>query len=429
MSPLDAITSKHKASRLRTAAILIVLLLIALLVWASQAHIDEFAIAQGEVVPQGQIKTIQHLEGGIIEEMYVTEGDVVAAGDPLVRLDLSASNNQESELQVTLDGLMLRRARLVAEANNSEPDFPAEVAERQPAVTANELDAFHARQDEMESALKGLDQEVNQRDYEIRQLKAEEASLRDQFRLARENFAIAEDLITDGLISRLDYLSAESETERLRGQLESLAESIPAAEAALAQATERIHETEIAFRRAALEDLASAELSISHTREEMIKASAMSRRTLISSPIDGIVKSLKFYTIGAVVRPGEALMDIVPTNEILVIEARLNPQDVGYVQAGQKAVVKISTYDYIRYGGLDAQVILVSPDSHQDSEGHTYFRVIAATDQSYLGSGVGDLPITAGMEATLDIHTGTDTVLRYLLKPVLKLRHEAFRER
>ncbi len=429
MSKLDDIAGRHKASRLRVTAILIVLLLVGLLAWASQAKIDEFAIAQGEVVPQGQIKTIQHLEGGIIEEMYVTDGDIVAAGDPLVRLDLSASNTEESELRVTLDGLMLRRARLLAEANGGEPEFPAEVAERRRAVMENELSAFHARQDEMESALIGLQQEVNQRDFEIRQLKAEQASLGDQFRLARENFAIAEDLITDGLISRLDYLAAESEVEQIRGQLESLAESIPAAEAALAQATERIHETEIAFRRAALEDLASVELSIDHTREELIKASAMSQRTLITSPIDGIVKSLKYYTIGAVVRPGDALMDIVPSNETLVIEARLNPQDIGYVEAGQTAIVKISTYDYIRYGGLDAEVILVSPDSHQDEEGHTYFRVIAATDQSYLGTMPGEQPITAGMEATLDIHTGTDTVLRYLLKPVLKLRHESFRER
>jgi len=429
MSPLDAIVGRQKPSKFRIAAVLIVLLLAALFAWASQANLDEVAIAQGEVVPQGQIKSIQHLEGGIIEEMYVTEGDLVAAGDPLVRLDLSASNTQEAELRVTLDGLLLRRARLLAEANGGEPEFPPEVAERRVAVTDNELNAFQARKEEMASALAGLQQEVNQRDFEIRQLKAEQASLLDQFRMARENFAIAEDLITDGLISRLDFLDAESEAERLRGQLESLAESIPAAEAAFEQARERIHETEIAFRRAALEDLAKVELSIDHTNEELIKASAMSNRTLITSPIDGIVKSQRFYTLGAVVRPGEILMDIVPSNEMLVIEARLNPQDVGYVEAGQKAVVKISTYDYIRYGGLDAEVILVSPDSLQDDEGNTYFRVIAATDRSYLGTEPGDLPITAGMEATLDIHTGTNTVLHYLLKPVLKLRSEAFRER
>jgi membrane fusion protein, adhesin transport system len=429
MSPLDAIIGRQKSSKFRIAALLIVLLLAALFAWASQAKLDEVATAIGEVVPQGQIKSIQHLEGGIIEEMYVTEGDLVAAGDPLVRLDLSASNNQEAELRVTLDGLMLRRARLLAEANGGEPEFPSDVAERRAAVTANELNAFQARKEEMTSALAGLQQEVNQRDFEIRQQKAEEASLRDQFRMAQENFAIAQDLMPDGLISRLDFLDAEAEAERIRGQLESLAESIPAAEAAFEQARERIHETEIAFRRAALEDLSQVELSIDHTTEELIKASAMSNRTLISSPIDGIVKSLRFYTIGAVVKPGEILMDIVPSNDMLVIEARLNPQDVGYVEAGQKAVVKISTYDYIRYGGLDAEVILVSPDSLQDADGNTYFRVIAATDRSYLGSEPGDLPITAGMEATLDIHTGSNTVLHYLLKPVLKLKSEAFRER
>ena len=138
---------------------------------------------------------------------------------------------------------------------------------------------------------------------------------------------------------------------------------------------------------------------------------------------------MRFYTIGAVVRPGEAIMDIVPSDDKLVIEARLNPQDVGYVREGQLATVKISTYDYIRYGGLNAVVTLVSPDSHQDESGNTYFRVVAETDRSYLGDQPGDFPITSGMEAMIDIHTGTNSVLTYLLKPVLKLRHEAFRER
>ena len=147
------------------------------------------------------------------------------------------------------------------------------------------------------------------------------------------------------------------------------------------------------------------------------------------SPIDGIVKSLRFFTIGAVVRPGEAIMDIVPSDDQLVVEARLNPQDIGYVRVGQAATVKVSTYDYIRYGGLEAEVILVSPDSQQDESGNTYFRVVATTDGSYLGSEPGEYPVTAGMEATLDIHTGSNSVLDYLLKPVLKLRHEALRER
>ena len=429
MSELDELRSQNKATTLRFFGWSIVILLAVLLAWASQAELDEVATATGEVVPQSQIKTIQHLEGGIIEQMFVTEGDIVAAGSPLVQLDLSASDTREAELQVTLDGLILRRARLLAEANGGEPEFPEDVAERRAQMARNELNSLHARRAEMDSSMIGLEEEVRQREADLRRLEEESRALRSQLSLAREAFAMAEDLITDGLISRQDHLAAETEVDQIQGQLATVNAQIPGAESALVQAKERMNEATLGFQRNALEELANVEISIATTTEEILKATAITGRTLIVSPIDGVVKSLRFHTIGAVVRPGEAIMDIVPSDDMLVIEARLNPQDVGYVREGQNATVKITTYDYIRYGGLDAVVTLVSPDSHQDENGNTYFRVVAETERSYLGDEPGDFPITSGMEAVVDIHTGTNSVLTYLLKPVLKLRHEAFRER
>lgn len=429
MSELDKLIARNKPSALALFAWAIVLLLTVALLWASQAELDEVATAFGEVIPVGQVKTIQHLEGGIIAEMFVTEGSLVTTGSPLVRLDLTDSDTREAELSVTLDGLMLRRARLNAEANDTELVFPEEVAERRPETAQNERNAFNARIAEQTSVLNSLEEQIKQREGDLRQMQAEEATLRQQLALARQNLDIANDLIVDGLISKLDHLAAQSEVERLSGQLSSTREGLPGAESLLAEARERLNETRLAFQRNALEELSGVDIAIQTTREELTRATAVSRRTLIVSPIDGVVKSLRFHTIGAVVRPGEAIMDIVPTDEQLVIEAHLNPQDVGYVRVGQPAVVKISTYDYIRYGVLEATVIQVSPDSHQDENGNTYFRVIAATDRTYLGQDPGDLPITSGMEATLDIHTGTNTVMHYLLKPVLKLKSEAFRER
>lgn len=429
MSKLDDLRNQNKATTLRFFGWSIVVLLAIMLAWASQAELDEVATATGEVVPQSQIKTIQHLEGGIIEEMFVKEGDTVAAGSPLVQLDLSASGTREAELLVTLDGLILRRARLLAEANGGEPEFPEDVVERRPQMAQNELNSLHARIAEMESSMIGLEEQVRQREADLHQFEEEARALSSQLALAREAFAMAEDLITDGLISRQDHLAAKTEVDQIRGQLATVNARIPGAESALVQAKERMNEADLGFQRNALEELANVEISIDTTTEEILKATAISGRTLIVSPIDGVVKSMRFYTIGAVVRPGEAIMDIVPSDDQLVIEARLNPQDVGYVREGQRATVKISTYDYIRYGGLDAVVTLVSPDSHQDESGNTYFRVVAETDRSYLGDQPGDFPITSGMEAMVDIHTGTNSVLTYLLKPVLKLRHEAFRER
>ncbi|MBT6510866.1 MAG: HlyD family type I secretion periplasmic adaptor subunit, partial [Rhodospirillaceae bacterium] len=359
MSELDDLQKQTKASAIRFFGWAIMVLLIILGAWASQAELDEVATATGEFVPQGQVKTIQHLEGGIIEEMFVNQGDRVVAGSPLVRLDLNASQGREAELQVTLDGLMLRRARLLAEAHGGSPDFPEDVLERRTQMAQNEINSLNARRAEMESAALSAEEQVRQRESDLRQLEEEAGALRSQLALAREAFYMAEDLITDGLISLQDHLARKIAVDQIQGQLATVEASLPGADSALAEAKERMREAELAFERNALEELANVEIQIDTIAEEIIKATSISRRTLIMSPIDGIVKSLRFFTIGAVVRPGEAIMDIVPSDDQLVVEARLNPQDIGYVRVGQAATVKVSTYDYIRYGGLEAEVILV----------------------------------------------------------------------
>jgi adhesin transport system membrane fusion protein len=189
----------------------------------------------------------------------------------------------------------------------------------------------------------------------------------------------------------------------------------------------RVGETH--FQREAEEQLGRTEQAIAQLEELLAEATEQGVRAEIKSPIDGIVKKLRYYTIGGIVSPGEPIMEIVPTGDKLVVEAKLNPTDRGYVNEGQRSLVKVSTYDFARYGGLDGTVANVAPDSTTDQNGTPYFRVIVQTDKTYLGEEEGKLPITPGMQATVDIHTGTKSVMEYLIKPVLKLRHEAFRER
>jgi adhesin transport system membrane fusion protein len=181
--------------------------------------------------------------------------------------------------------------------------------------------------------------------------------------------------------------------------------------------------------RHAADDLTPLEIEIHRAADQLARASDQESRTQIASPIDGVVKKLGYHTIGGVVRPGAPIMEIVPTGERLVVEAKLDPADRGYVREGQPALVKISTYEYVRYGGLDGKVVLIAPGSDADARGRPYFRVVVETDKSWLGAKENELKILPGMEATLDIHTGTRSVLDYLMKPVLKLRAEAFRER
>ena len=496
MSQLDEMVDSHPIPTWRLVAWPVMIMLGVLVAWANFAELDEVSIATGVVVPEGKIKTIQHLEGGIIEEIHVADGDRVRKGDPLIRLNLATSGVNRRELQARLDGQILVRARLVAEAGGKPLSFPPDIAQRWPDQVIAQHKAYDARRRELEFTLGviheqikqkelavkelegrrrtlelrqrelaapggSLRQQVKQKRLEVEELQAELRAVSTNLSLAEERFEMSKQLLADGLTPKMEHLELEAEVRSLLGEkqtlvasipraraavdeskagvkeelksmggdIESVTLEIPGAKAAIAEARERLREAEIRFRREAQEELGKSEQSVSRLRTLIAEATEQKGRADIRSPIDGIIKNLLFNTIGGVVRPGDAILEIVPTGDNLVVDARLNPTDRGYVEMGQAAVVKVSTYDFVRYGGLDGRVILVGSDSSMDENGDPYFRVVVKTAKTYLGEQAGRLPITPGMEATVDIHTGRKTVMDYLIKPVLKLRHEAFRER
>jgi len=293
-----------------------------------------------------------------------------------------------------------------------------------------ERQTFEGHRLELESTITVLRNQQRQRELDVRQIRAQLNSVKNNLTLTLERFVMSEDLLSEGLTPKIDHVQIKQEVEILQGEMEELKSAIPRAQASIAEASERIKEERLRASRVALEEKSAVERRIASAREKLSRATAQVRRTEITSPIAGVVQSMRHHTIGGIARPGEPLMEIVPTQERLVIEAKLNPTDIGYVRVGHKSLVKVTTYDFSRYGGLDGQVVSISPDSHIDSAtGQSYFRVIAETDKNYLGEGPDDLPIAPGMEATLDIHTGSKSVMQYLLKPVIKVRSEAFRER
>ncbi len=399
--------------------------------WASVAQLDEVSVAMGEVIPQQKLQFIQHLEGGVIEDVMVREGDQVAAGDVIMRLNLAGAGINRQELQVRLDGLHLARARLTAEAegNDVEPVFPEDLLESRPEMVSAELRNFMARKRDLLSTLSVLKEREEQRRLEVAEYEAHLASVRRDLALVQERFEMSSELLKEGLVSRMDHTQVKGEVERLSGEIAVLQQSIPRARSALDELTaERQKEIE-QYRRRAFEELVPIQTRIAELKETLETATDQALRAEIRSPIDGIVKELKTNTIGGVIRPGEPIAEIVPISEELEIKAKLDPKDRGFVTAGQRAVVKITTYDYARYGGLDGIVERVAASTTVEQGGETYYEVVVRTDKTYLGSVIGDFPITPGMEATVDIHTGTRTVLDYMVKPVLKLQHEAFRER
>ena len=496
MSHLDDILASHPLPTWRPIAWVIIALLGGLITWANFTTLEEVSVVMGEVAPQGKVRVIQHLEGGIVEDIYVKEGDRVRVGSSLVRLNLATSGVNHDELVVRLDAQRLIKARLEAQAKGIPLTFPPDVVERRSNLVQAQKEAFEASKRELEATLRVLENQENQKELEVKELESKRKTLEDRkretassagaihqqvrqkelevkelgsrrqavannLRRAKERFKMSESLLSSGLTPRMEHLQLEAEVENLEGEKRTIESSIPRARAAVAEVEgrlreekervegelnnlipaiprarsaveeikNRIEEAASRFRREARDELSNVEQAISRIGALLKEATEQKRRAEIKSPIEGVVKNMGFNTIGGVVRPGDPIMEIVPTSENLVITARLNPTDRGYVELGQRAVVKISTYDFVRYGSLDGEVIMVAPDSSTDPNGNPYFQVVVKTDKTYLGLVDGALPIIPGMQATVDIHTGEKSVIDYLVKPVLKIRHEAFRER
>lgn len=408
---------------------LVMALLCCFVVWASLARLDEVALAAGEVVPQSNVRTLQHFEGGMIAEILVRDNQPVTAGQVLMVLDLSATESAQADAQVQLDSLQLKRARLRAEADGVSLNLPPEVAQRRADLARAEQETYESRQAQLRNSLDGLNSQLRQRELESDQLRAKLKALTADLALARERLGLSRRLLEQQLVPRLEHLTVEREVETLEGDLKSLQLSVPRSLAAQDEIRGRIGDVTLKFRREALEDLRDIEPNLSRQQELLSVTTSQANRAQLISPVDGIVKDLRYHTVGGVVRPGEPILNLVPSNDRLVVQCRLSPTDRGYVQVGQPALVKVSAYDYFRFGGLTGRVRDISPDTSQVGSGPSYFTVIVETDEAQLERDGESFPISTGMQAVVEIRTGERSLLHYLLKPMLRLQAEGFRER
>ncbi len=429
MDRLDTLIETHPLPTWRPVAYTIIVLISGALTWAFFAELDEVTVAEGTVVPKGDLKVIQHLEGGIIKSISVREGSAVKTGQILLELDRASSGLNKEELIVRLDSQIVLQARLEAEATGAKPIFPDEVRRRHPRLLSAQQKTFDARQRELRSTLSVLSNQIRQRELEVAELVSKKRSADRNLNLAKERLKDSAELLKQKLVPRMEHLKLEAEVEDLESESSTLSTAIPRTKAGVDEAKVRQTETKDRFSREARDELGNIEETIARLKEELTVAGERGARLEVKSPIDGIVKNVRYSTTGGVVKPGEPIMEIVPTGEKLIIDAKLNPIDRGFVQTGQPARVKISTYNFVQYGALDGVVTLVAADSTEDPDTGPFFQVQVETDKTYLGAKEGDLPISAGMLATVDIHTGTKTVIDFLIKPVLKMKAEAFRER
>ena len=404
------------------------LFLVATLLWSFIGQVDQVVTATGKVIPHDKVKVIQHLEGGIIKQINARENAIVKMGDPLIELDLATGGINKPEMSGRMAAFKLAKIRMEAEVSGLTPLFPKNVPKELEAVADAERSTHRAHVDECRNGQEALTEQIKQSRQRVAELEAKLTSLNASLRLARQELAVSEDLVKDKLTSQLDHFQRKSAVERMQGEVAMTIQTIPGARAALEEAMARKREEESKFRRRAADELSELERKLGSLGEELGRATDQESRAVIRSPIDGVVKNLRYQATGNVVKPGEPIMEVVPLNEELVIEANLAPADRGYVTVGQFAQVKISAYDYFRYGGLDGKVTAIAADVDVGKNEEQFFRVTVSTKKSWLGGAPGQLAITSGMQGEVDIHVGSRSLFWLMIKPVLKLKHEAFRE-
>jgi adhesin transport system membrane fusion protein len=423
---LESLIKAHPIPTWRSFAWAIMILLTASVIGGFLTQLDEVTVAEGKVVPLGDLKVVQHLEGGIIQQLFVVEGDQVREGQPLIQLDVRAAGLSQDELEVQLFQQLAIRARLAAEATGGTPNFPAEVLAKRPQLIESQQAAYNARKEELDSTINVMRNTATQREQEVKDLTSKLASTARTLDLAKQRLADSESLVKRELISRFEYMKTQAEVADLQQTFNTTRGGISSAEFAVREAQGRMREKLDAFRREANTELGKTEEKIGQLREQYAMTGEKSARLEIRSPITGIVKNMRTTTVGGVVRAGEPIMEIVPTGEKLVITAHLNPIDRGFVEVGQPAQVKLSTYNYIKHGTLEGVVTRLAADATQDPEKGPYFEVVVETQKNHLGRMEGELPITPGMIATVDIHTGTKSAIDFLIKPVIKMKADAF---
>jgi membrane fusion protein, adhesin transport system len=426
-SKLDTLVERHPVPNWRLTAWPVMFLLAFLLIWASFMTIKEVRVALGVFVPPSGVKTIQHLEGGVVEGIHVLNGQAVNVDTPLILLNLAKSGVNREELQVRLDEQFLLKARHDAEAQGKNKfEYPEELAKRLPKQVIEQRQNFNARRQKLVSSTNLLVQTIKQRREELKALEGQLRDVMNNLRLGVKRFKMSKNLLNDGLVLEMAHLQLEAEVQSLKDQVQSLKTSVPLAKAAVFETEKQLEERQKRFRSTAQKNLLKTEQTIDRIQGLLASSNEQGMRKMIRSPIDGVVKKMKYNNIGEVVRPGEPIMEIVPKGASLVIDAKLNPADRAFVVLNQAAVVKLSAYDYVRFGVLEGQVTMVAPVANIDEKGKPYFRVLVQTYKSYLGNDPKLYKITPGMKATVNIQTGERSLMEFLFMPILQLEHKAF---
>jgi adhesin transport system membrane fusion protein len=397
--------------------------------WAYITSLDEVTRGEGKVIPSSKIQVIQNLEGGILSDVLVTEGQIVEKDQVLLKIDDTRFSSSVRETELKYYELLARSTRLKAESDSVDFIVPEEVISANPILAGNERALYLSRQRELRSAIQVLELQQAQRRQELIERRAKQSQLIEGYELSNKELKMSEPLVDLGVISEVEVLRLKRTVNQLYGEMEANRLAIPRTQSALNEAQQKVIEQTIQFKTDAASQFSEVNAELSRTRETIFSAKDRVTRTQVRSPLKGTIKQLKINTVGGIIQPGMDLLEIVPIEDNLLIEAKIRPSDIAFLHPGQEAMVKLTAYDFSIYGGLPAKLERISADTIKDEKDESFYLIYLRTDKNYIFHNNVKLNIIPGMTTTVDILTGKKTVFDYLLKPILKARNEALRER
>ena len=424
-----------------------VLFFIAAVIWAAWAEIDKVTVGEGKVIPSSQLQVVQNLEGGLVKQILIKEGQQVQKGQQLILIDDTRfrSDYREREQQVAnlTAGVLQLSASITSveieeqlnardwensvKINFRKLTFPPSLKETQPALVKRQTAEYQQNLESLQNQLSLLSQQVKQKQQDLVEVKARVNNLKTSYDFAKKELDITEPLAKEGVVPKIELLKLQRQLNDTQRELTSARLKIPVLNAAIREAMFSRIDAALKFRSEQQSKLNQEQDKLSALTESAVGLEDKVNRTVVVSPVTGTIKKLYTNTVGGVIQPGMDLVEIVPTEDTLLVEAKIAPQDIAFLRPGLPAIVKFSAYDFTRYGGLEGTLEHISADTIQDEEGNSFYLVRIRTDEHKFGTN-GELPIIPGMTTSVDIITGKRTVLDYLLKPIITARHTALRE-
>lgn len=395
-------------------------------IWAYFAQIDESVKGSGKVIPSGQTRLIQHLEGGIISQILINEGDTVEKGQVLFRIENQYFISEKKENNIKLISLQAKLNRINALLENkSMPLFDKNMQNTIPNIIKNEIAVFEEQTKNFKSQISVLKNQLQQKHADLKELEVRLENLSLEYNLTLENMKIQQELVKKKIISREKFLQHLTSKQKIYTQLQEARFKIPIVKKEVEEWEKKIEGKSFEIRTKLLEESNKTQVEIKQLQEAINTYIDRDKRMNVLSPTKGIINKIYYNTIGGIVRSGETIAEVSPIEDDLMIEAQINTSDRAYIHPKQKVSIEITAYDYSKYGLLDGQLISISPDSKTDEQGNNFYTIKVKANNYKFDE---DSPILIGMSANVNILTGKRTVLYYLLKPIKNIKYKALKE-